>query len=192
MSGTVLSPEDDYYADEMPTPEPLKTWVLQVIFAIFLVLAIVCGYLCIVTPTSGAYPQPPRTVVTVEPKYELIGYGIKDGDTLFGNIRIGFDIQLQAQDMRARDYDAWESHKYRRSAAVDGAVTDEEVIKGKKATEELQKWIGVQRVFISCKPERDTYGRWLVSFYRMNNDGTFTNFSEWMEANGHTRTKSTP
>lgn len=122
--------------------------------------------------------------------YELRDINIKDGDTLSGTILVGFEIELVKQDMRARDYDAWESHRYRRSAAVGDGITDVEIAKGKLATQKLVEWVGNKSVFVQCKPERDTYGRWLVSFYRINDDGTFTNFATWMKRNGHTRPTS--
>jgi endonuclease YncB( thermonuclease family) len=115
-----------------------------------------------------------------------------DGDTVHANVSLGFNVFLSDQKLRARDYDAWESNKRRRSAAVDGEVTDAEVAKGKAATKALNEWVAGRSIVVTTDSEKDVYGRWLVSFYVLNKDGSRSPVKDWMKAHGHTRPDSSP
>ena len=79
-----------------------------------------------------------------------------DGDTVEADIHLPLDIVVQKQSIRLAGYDAWESSKRRRSVNV----TDEEVIKGKEATEALEALLASGSVSIKILSERsrDSYG----------------------------------
>ena len=66
--------------------------------------------------------------------YLARGGRVIDGDTLqIETIVLPWDVALLNQRVRIADFDAWESSRRRRSVNV----TDEEVVKGKRATQEL-------------------------------------------------------
>lgn len=86
---------------------------------------------------------------------------IHDADTFTVNIDLGFGVSLRDQIVRAADYDAWEINKVRRTIAV----TDEEVVKGKKAKADIEQIFAAAKI-IEVQPGkslRDAYGRLLLT-----------------------------
>ena len=82
-------------------------------------------------------PEPVATsevVLVTKSEVLLSNIRVIDGDTVEADIHLPLDIVVQKQSIRLAGYDAWESSKRRRSVNV----TDEEVIKGKEATEALE------------------------------------------------------
>lgn len=91
---------------------------------------------------------------------------VLDADTIRGNVMLPFGVCLVQQTIRANDMDCWESSKRRQSEAA-GVITDEEVVKGKRATKELCDILSEPDTYLCIKPglkERDTYGRILASW----------------------------
>tara|TARA_Y100000385_G_scaffold291973_1_gene374951 strand:- start:11925 stop:12473 length:549 start_codon:yes stop_codon:yes gene_type:complete len=134
----------------------------------------------------------PELVVSSEvvlvTKSELLLSDIRviDGDTVEADIQLPLDIVVQKQSIRLAGYDAWESSKRRRSVNV----TDEEVIKGKEATEALKALLASGSVSIKMLPgrSRDSYGRVLgEAFVYWADSAEPISVKEHMIKNGHSR-----
>ena len=117
--------------------------------------------------------------------YLARGVRVIDGDTLqIETIVLPWDVALLNQRVRIADFDAWESSRRRRSVNV----TDEEVVKGKRATQELTKLIEKFDVYVIPlkRNGRDSYGRLLGTIRLRRGDETM-NLKEWMIERGHIR-----
>ena len=115
--------------------------------------------------------------------YRLRNIRVVDGDTLEADIDLPMRVTLRQEMIRCVDYDAWESSKRRRSVNV----TDEEVIKGKAATEALKSLIASGQLMVQLEEDdRDVYGRVLARLFVARNN-TLLSVSDWMTQEGHTR-----
>lgn len=121
--------------------------------------------------------------------YEVVVTGIVDGDTIKGDIYLGWNIVLKDQTIRLLGFDAWETSRRRRS--VD--VTDEEIKKGKIAEEELRELIRrcYEIYLVPGQEERGYYGRVLGKLYlKMPYKKRLLDVSKYMIQHGHDRWKS--
>ena len=108
-----------------------------------------------------------------------------DGDTLkVETLMLPWDVALTNQRIRIADFDAWESSYRRRSVNV----TDEEVKKGKKATEDLKELVANAQVFVLPYKQRsrDVYGRILATI-EIQKDNQTIQLIDWMKERGHLR-----
>ena len=94
--------------------------------------------------------------------YLAKGVRVIDGDTTkSGNPDcLPWDVALTNQRIRIADFDAWEASLIE-DEAVNVTVTEAEVKKGKRATEELKELVAEAQVFVIPfkKRSRDVYGR---------------------------------
>ncbi len=119
--------------------------------------------------------------------YRLRNVRVIDGDTLEADIDLPMRVTLRQEMIRCTDYDAWESSKRRRSVNV----TDEEVVKGKKATEALKSLIASGQLMVQLEEDdRDVYGRVLARLFVARNNNLLS-VADWMEANNHIRKETT-
>lgn len=117
--------------------------------------------------------------------YRLRNVRVVDGDTLEADIDLPMRVTLRQEMIRCVDYDAWEANKRRRSVNV----TDEEVVKGKAATEALKDLIESGRLLVQLEEDdRDVYGRVLARLFIAKNN-TLLSVADWMTTEGHTRTQ---
>ena len=117
--------------------------------------------------------------------YLAKGVRVIDGDTLkVETLMLPWDVALTNQRIRIADFDAWESSYRRRSVNV----TDEEVKKGKQATEDLKELVAEAQVFILPykKRSRDVYGRILATI-EIKKDNQTIQLKDWMRERGHLR-----
>ena len=117
--------------------------------------------------------------------YLARGGKVIDGDTLkVETLMLPWDVALTNQRIRIADFDAWESSYRRRSVNV----TDEEVKKGKQATEDLKELVAEAQVFILPykKRSRDVYGRILATI-EIKKDNQTIQLKDWMRERGHLR-----
>jgi len=115
--------------------------------------------------------------------YSVRNVRVVDGDTLEADIDLPMRVTLRQEMIRCAGYDAWEANKRRRSVNV----TDEEVIKGKAATEALKSLIASGQLMVQLEEDdRDVYGRVLARLY-VAREGELVSVAEWMTANRHTR-----
>ena len=116
---------------------------------------------------------------------------VHDGDTITeAVIDLGWGRKLhvgpngEAPAIRAFGYDAWEVTKTRRT--VD--VSDEEISKGKAATEDLFELLKATSLYVEDSGERDPYGRISAVLWARTIKGDWIYVAEWMEQRGHLRT----
>ena len=117
--------------------------------------------------------------------YLAKGVRVIDGDTLkVETLMLPWDVALTNQRIRIADFDAWESSYRRRSVNV----PDEEVKKGKQATEDLKELVAEAQVFILPykKRSRDVYGRILATI-EIKKDNQTIQLKDWMRERGHLR-----
>ena len=117
--------------------------------------------------------------------YLARGVKVIDGDTLkVETLMLPWDVALTNQRIRIADFDAWESSYRRRSVNV----TDEEVKKGMKATEDLKELVANAQVFVLPYKQRsrDVYGRILATI-EIQKDNQTIQLIDWMKERGHLR-----
>ena len=117
--------------------------------------------------------------------YLARGVKVIAGDTLkVETLMLPWDVALTNQRIRIADFDAWESSYRRRSVNV----TDEEVKKGKKATEDLKELVANAQVFVLPYKQRsrDVYGRILATI-EIQKDNQTIQLIDWMKERGHLR-----
>ena len=115
--------------------------------------------------------------------YRVRNVRVVDGDTLEADIDLPMRVTLRQEMIRCTDYDAWESSKRRRSVNV----TDEEVVKGKAATEALKSLIASGQLMVQLEEDdRDVYGRVLARLFVARNNNLLS-VADWMKANKHIR-----
>lgn len=109
---------------------------------------------------------------------------VVDGDTFDGRLELGLGLSLTDR-FRCADYDAWESTKRRSSVEV----TDEEVGRGKAATEAVKGLLSSPDVTLHAEAVgRDNYGRVLAVFtVQATLLGESMLLADWMREKGHTR-----
>lgn len=127
---------------------------------------------------AAASPEPVCGVCVVP----LSNIEVTDGDTIKADIDMPLRISLKGASIRCDLYDAWESSKRRRSVTV----TDEEVIKGKRAAEALKAWLKTGRPMLKPQADRDSYGRVLGTLY-IEKQGVLHRAADYMRQNGHLR-----
>ncbi len=110
---------------------------------------------------------------------------VKDGDTLAADIEVGRGIVWCGRDIRIAGFDAWEAHRYRRTVEI----TDEELAKGRKATEAVEALLMGPDVQFVCLGDGTTaeYGREEGPVYAIMQDGSIVDVAKRMIASGHDR-----
>lgn len=145
-----------------------------------------CHLLTIATLLVGIFAAEHEEIPAPHPdvvrQYELTDIAVIDGDTIRADIPLGFGVVLDDVTIRFADYDAWESSKRRRSVRV----TDEEVERGKEATDFLKRRIAGGIAIREHTPARDRYGR-ILAVAMVRDGSTWIRLSAVMEAAGHVR-----
>lgn len=117
----------------------------------------------------------------------LDGWRVIDGDTLEAELlHLPYGLALTDVTLRMADYDAWESSKRRTSVKV----TDEEVKRGRRATEELTALLNEHEFRVLPSDEgdaRDVYGRLLVIVEVKLPEHGWQPLAKWMQLHGHIR-----
>jgi endonuclease YncB( thermonuclease family) len=93
--------------------------------------------------------------------YPIVVEKVHDGDTITATIQLGFDIELKHQEIRIKDFDAYEINKVRRTVKV----TDEEIVKGKLAQADLEALLKQARKVYVTEGKRGAYGRLELSLF---------------------------
>lgn len=111
-----------------------------------------------------------------------------DGDTVHcAVIRGPWGMALAEEDVRLLGFDAWEVSKVRRTRDV----TDGEVIKGKRARDDLAALIGAADSAYLRAPtsgkQRDLYGRPLGWLVLKEPDGSQLDIAKWMREHDYDR-----
>lgn len=107
-----------------------------------------------------------------------------DGDTIRADIRLGYDVVLARQTIRADNYDAWEKSRARRT--VD--VTDEEIAAGKRAAADLAELVRTaQHVWLVPGEGREPHGRRLGHWIIDTAEGEEIDVGPWMRRHKHCR-----
>ena len=114
-------------------------------------------------------------------------FRIVDGDTVVGTIHLPFECDLRNQEIRALDYDAWESRKAQRSGS--SGVTPEEIQMGKLAKDKLTEIMSEARevYLVPGKKYWDNFGRALGELYVENEKGEVESVAQIMRHCGHCR-----
>jgi hypothetical protein len=110
---------------------------------------------------------------------------VVDGDTVDGDITLGWGVTLTNQRVRCSDFDAWEKSK--RRSSVD--VTDAEVVRGKAATAFLTAFVRGKSFMLSpdtAGQDRDNYGR-ILGRVLLRDGGDVKPLADIMRLNGHVR-----
>ena len=110
---------------------------------------------------------------------------VVDGDTLDAVINLGWHVSLTSR-IRCSDYDSWEKSKRRRSVTV----TDDEVAKGKAATEFLTAFLQDREAWLgpdTAGQDRDNYGRILGRVFVRTDAGAVESLAAIMRRLGHLR-----
>lgn len=133
-------------------------------------------------------PPAPGTLLRRFPIYLLTVKRVVDGDTLHGTIHLPYGIDYTPKGIRALGYDAWESSKRRKG------VTDEEVVKGKKATTYLQNLLKGRKVYIVLIEPEGSHGKYgrALGLLAIQREGKLEWVSTLMKANNHIRTLPPP
>lgn len=112
-----------------------------------------------------------------------------DGDTIVANVRLPWGVTLEERIVQCAGYDAWALDK--RGASYE--VTEEEMVKGKKAKSALHDLlINAEVVYLSPDDNGafDPYGRILGHVYvRLKTDRKLLEVRVFMKAHKHVRTK---
>jgi hypothetical protein len=119
------------------------------------------------------------------PQYvQLEVLDVHDGDTIKANVHLPGGVSLNNESVRF-NYDAWEVG--RRNGQK---VTDEEIVKGKKARQDLldifERSSTIYGTFFA-KSNRDSFGRLLIKPTAKLKDGSILNISEEMKSKGNLR-----
>mgnify|MGYP003117583707 CR=1 FL=1 len=174
---------------------PVITW-RHYSFAVALIAFFIIGALILLHLTLAAWkPEPAATALDKTEAlmttsewpavtyYSLRNVRVIDGDTLEADIDLPMRVTLRQESIRCVDYDAWEANKRRRSVNV----TDEEVVKGKAATEALKSLIASGQLMVQLEEEdRDVYGRVLARLY-VAREQELISVADWMTEKGHVR-----
>lgn len=115
------------------------------------------------------------------PRYLVSQISTADADTVQGDIHLGWGVLLDDEKIRFSSYDAWETSKRRQAVRV----TDEEIIKGQRATAELQRQLATGQLYIEDEG-RDVYGR-ILGRPLILREGRWLDLGEIMTAKGHAR-----
>lgn len=96
-------------------------------------------------------------------RYPVKIESVHDADTFTCTITMGWDVQLANQKVRVANFDAWEISRQRQTV---GRITDEELRKGREATDYAKSLFSkAKTITVSPNPkdDRDVYGRPLVT-----------------------------
>jgi endonuclease YncB( thermonuclease family) len=118
-------------------------------------------------------------------RYAFRVTNVVDGDTIDGDITLGWGVTLANQRVRCSDFDAWEKSKRRSSVTV----TDAEVVRGKAATEFLTAFVKGKSFMLSpdtAGQDRDNYGR-ILGRVLLRDGGDVKPLADIMRLNGHVR-----
>jgi len=130
------------------------------------------------------------SVASSEPEsrfYRIAVTKVYDGDTITANIDLGFDVALMKKSIRLYGFDAWEVSRIRRTVKI----TDEEIVRGKAARDDLKKLLDENKGRIYIRPEgtgKSVYGRLQASLWVFPVDSDPIDIAEWMRSRGHIRT----
>ena len=136
-----------------------------------------CGLICALATIALV---PPLDVPTSPVRATLLE--LHDGDTAKVDIHLPFDVDLPKRSVRAFGYDAWEITKTRQTVQV----TDAEIIKGKKARNELLTLIESGELYLEDSGKRDPYGR-ASAWLWVKRPAGWVNVAQWMTEKGHVR-----
>lgn len=142
-------------------------------------------YACVISSTLFASSSIPQPRIDQHNLYHVKVTRVIDGDTLVGDIELPWDVTLRNKHIRAYGYDAWENKRSNRAEPV----TDEEIIKGIKATNDLTNLLKNGELYISpSADEIDNFGRPLAYYYvKPNNGNSLIDVSLYMKYRGHIR-----
>jgi hypothetical protein len=111
---------------------------------------------------------------------------VHDGDTIVADVLLPWNVTLSGESIRESSYDAWEIRRGRGGVVI----TEDELLAGKKATDDLTALFGTGAVFVGTDPKakRDSFGRLLAKFWvydPVNNK--WIDVRQFMDARGHLR-----
>jgi hypothetical protein len=143
--------------------------------------------------TNVAIPTKPRNLIPVTI------YRVHDADTITDcTIHLPLDIDLPNRSLRCYGFDAWEVSKVRHSADA-GPISDEEIVLGLKAKDELiamlllpgKQGYAENRLFVDFVDSKDPYGRYDCWWWIKTDDKpTYLNVAQWGRDHGHQRVKA--
>lgn len=109
---------------------------------------------------------------------------VKDGDTIEADVVLPWGVTLRDQDIRANDFDAWETSKRRKTIEY----ADDEIERGNRARDALAALLKTGRLILIPDEDepRDNYGRILAS-WKIQRGDELVDVADIMEAGGHTR-----
>jgi endonuclease YncB( thermonuclease family) len=120
--------------------------------------------------------------------YLLSSVSVYDGDTITADVHLGFSVVLHDQRVRLMGFDAWELTRARRTVEI----TDEELVKGRKARDALQELLGGGAAYLVPEARgKDPYGRLLGRLIVGTADGPL-DVAEQMRRDGHDRDHHPP
>lgn len=112
-------------------------------------------------------------------EYDIQIEKVHDGDTFTCTIDLGFDVSINKQIIRIKNFDAWEIDRTRRTIII----TDEELVKGKLAREALvDLFLHAKRIYVE-DGKRGVYGRMELRVFVDGNE-----VAQVMKDAGHDRT----
>lgn len=169
---------ETFQIDQTPDPVDKRRANLRAFGLLLLYTSVAWVILYWAQASYGAEPDTGHPTLWVEVLAAPI-----DGDTIVGSIHFPWGVTLRDQTIRAATFDAWESARYRRTVEI----TDEELRKGRRATEALSDLLDSGRLYVSpVRPERDAYGRVLAKWMVVR-DGERIDVGRWMKERGHCR-----
>jgi endonuclease YncB( thermonuclease family) len=158
-----------------------------------LLMMLIAAVLCVVAQPSDstATAQQAANAATVPDSETVTTWvpadvlNIVDGDTLDVDVLLPWDVTLRGQRVRCTGYDAWEASRRGRG----GMVTDEELVKGKRASEQFEALLESGAVYLvpSQVRARDPFGRLRARLKVVTPEGRVIDVAEWMEQRGHVR-----
>jgi hypothetical protein len=129
---------------------------------------------------GGAFGQQPGIPSN---HYLLSSISVYDGDTITADVHLGLDVVLHDQRVRLTGFDAWELTRARRTVEI----TDEELVKGRKARDALQELLGAGAAYLVPEARgKDPYGRLLGRLIVGTSDGPL-DVAKQMRMAGHDR-----
>ena len=116
--------------------------------------------------------------------YPMSSIRVIDGDTIQGDISIGYDVVLKGKTIRFKGYDAWEVSTHRQTVKV----TVEEIKKGREATTYLTDFVSNKQIAIgeavlspdhALSKSTDSYGRLVAEIYYLATPAGAGNVATW-------------
>lgn len=114
---------------------------------------------------------------------------VYDGDTIVADVLLPWSVTLAGESIRESTYDAWEIRRGRGGVVI----TDEELVRGRQATQDLTNLFSTGRVFVGtdATAKRDNFGRLLGKYWVYRND-EWIDVREYMAARDHLRRDPAP